>query len=256
VYNYSAGDAYRIDWVVAGSGVNDSLPGETLSVPRSTEGTRVKCWLDSTWDPVDFYSIRLNAGENLLVAYSYEDSFIHNPWQVVRNSADFNPDATLYPPGELIATGPVATSEGPGSPRLLGEAATTGVYTLRLNAPTGVGAPALRASVYPRLKSSLRRWPSSSKPQFKRKRGVAKILLTAQKGTSLGVLSGHPLHLQRSKNGKSGWKTIARLTTDANGYAIYRATARKPGVSYYRWVAPDTAGSSGSKSRTQRVTVR
>jgi hypothetical protein len=105
----------------------------------------------------------------------------------------------------------------------------------------------------PSWRVSITRSPSRSVYTVKRKKGVANYTLSATLRGSDGTRgSGLRIYLQKSKNGKSGWKNTYTRATDGSGRAVVRFTSRKKGTAYYRWYVPQPKATS----KKQTVVVK
>jgi hypothetical protein len=65
------------------------------------------------------------------------------------------------------------------------------------------------------------------------------------------------VNLQRSSNGKTGWKRIGTYTSNASGRVACNFTSKKPSRLYYRWVVATQSGVTATpKTSKQRIVVK
>lgn len=243
LYAYAGAGAYSFTWAKTGS-PNDDISGTAITP------SPVSNWLDSTFDPDDVYKISLNQGDTLSLNLS------SNPASC---SAGFNADLSLYGPGATsISSSPwLASSASAGYQEHIDYiVGTAGDYFADVRAIAGSGPSILSWTVTPRMHPIIARTPSASKITVKRKHGKAKYTLGARMTGGPYVLQHYPLSLQTSKNGKSGWKTVARLSTDGAGRVSRALSSKKKGTFYYRWSAPATTNTFSWTTGVQRVVVK
>lgn len=106
------------------------------------------------------------------------------------------------------------------------------------------------------FKPSITRTPFRSVIKVRRRRGAARYTLSAVFGGVGARLAGSRVYLQASKNGKTGWKNVSRLTTNSSGRASRALTKRKRTTIYYRWHIGSTSASVDAASSRQKVVIR
>lgn len=239
--NGSSGN-YSLSWNMYMS-PNDDIPGVAISASPVSE------WLDAEWDGDDVYRIPLRAGDTLNANLDIVSAY---------SSPDFDLDLLLYGPSSttLYPRPPYAAiSAHDGNPEAISYVApVTGDYYLDVAAWSGWGPSYL---TYTRIfKPALTRTPSASKVTVKRKGGKAKFTLGATMSDGGAKVASHWVYLQKSGNGKSGWKTYVRIKTNGSGRVAATITAKKKGTLYYRWYAPASANTYTTQTGTQKVTVK
>jgi hypothetical protein len=104
---------------------------------------------------------------------------------------------------------------------------------------------------------SVVRTPSSAAPTFKRKKGVARVVLAATLRDTDGTLvGGARAYLQTSSNGKNHWKNAYKLATNTAGTASVTIKVKKAKRIYARWYVPAAAGYNSVTTKTQRIRVK
>jgi hypothetical protein len=105
---------------------------------------------------------------------------------------------------------------------------------------------------------SVSRSPKASSVIYRRRRGKVKYTLSATvKGFGAVPVPGVRVRLEKSANGRTKWKTVTTLTSDAAGGAAKSYTSRKRSTTYYRWVVISQTGVNGTpKTTKQKVKVK
>jgi hypothetical protein len=110
-------------------------------------------------------------------------------------------------------------------------------------------------STYP----SLTRSPSQSTKTYTRKHGKVTYTLSATvKGIGAVPVGGVRVYLQRSTNGRTGWKNSgAALSSSAIGRVAKTFTSTKRSTYYYRWSVPAQTGVLATPhTSTQKIVVK
>jgi hypothetical protein len=110
--------------------------------------------------------------------------------------------------------------------------------------------------VHPKTACAITRSPKQSTLTYKRKKGSAKFTLSATLSGAYGRFGASPVYLQYSSNGKTGWKSFPKQTTNANGVASKAIVVKKKSTKYYRWYTPSTSAHAASYSVKQKVVVK
>jgi hypothetical protein len=114
----------------------------------------------------------------------------------------------------------------------------------------------VNASLVPtQLPLVIKRSPSGSSLTYKRRRGVARFTLGATLSDARGRVGGAWVWLQKSSNGRK-WSNVVRLRSNSAGTVAKGLSAKKKGVTYYRWYAPATASDRAAATLKQRVRVK
>lgn len=83
------------------------------------------------------------------------------------------------------------------------------------------------------------RSPAGAKLTYRRSGGAVSFTLGVTAWDCVGnPLKNTRIYLQKSKNGRSGWKSTYPLRTSSAGTASRTVSAKKPGTIYYRWYVP------------------
>lgn len=250
VWAASGSASYTLGYELSNS-PNDELPGVALTTSPITH------WMDQDWDYDDVWAVPLLGGDKLTATVG---TYAGGAYQ----SSDLDVDLYLY--------GSNATSvfphKSPDNPGLLAWDAENGnVDSLSFVAPyngtfyldamvySGWGASNVAWTVTP-VRPSVKRTPSGSSLTYKRKHGSAKFTLSARFTDQFGLpIRGISVYLQKSSNGRS-WKNFVRATTNSNGTAAVKVTAKKKGRVYFRWYRAATATSKLAKANAQKVTIK
>jgi internalin A len=102
---------------------------------------------------------------------------------------------------------------------------------------------------------TIRRSPSGSSLNYKRKRGIARYTLSTTLTDARGNVRGAWVWLQKSSNGKR-WTTAYKIKTNSLGKAAVGFRAKTKRTVYYRWYAPATAYNYAYTTSKQRVRVK
>ena len=106
---------------------------------------------------------------------------------------------------------------------------------------------------------SLTRSPSQSTKTYKRTHGKVSYTLAATvKGIGSVPVGGVLVYLQRSTNGKTGWKNSgAVMSSNAAGRVSRAFTSKKRSTYYYRWSVPAQTGVLVTPSTSkQKIVVK
>ena len=253
VHAVTGGSAYTMDydWYPA---PNDDISVNGVIAPKIT-ASPVSNWLDIDWNFDDVYRVPLHSGDKLslslspITAYSSSD--------VDLGLFLYGPSATDIYPHNTSNLGMVAysTQDAPAVESVTYTALTTGNYFVDVSAYKGWGPSNLVWSVNP-IRPSISPTPAAAKLTYKRKKGVAKFTLGARFTSQVGLpIKSVSVYLQTSSNGKK-WKSTYSLSTNSNGASSKTISAKKKGVTYYRWYRAASSTSKSATSSTQKVTIK
>jgi hypothetical protein len=100
--------------------------------------------------------------------------------------------------------------------------------------------------------------PAASSKTYKRKGGKVKYTLACiVKGVGRIAVPGVKVYLQRSSNGRTGWKRIGTYASNSSGRVACNFTSKKRSRFYYRWAVATQSGVTATpKSGKRRIIVK
>ena len=255
VYARTGSSSYSMPYETFNSPNDNIYPykNSTTTAPRVTASPMIGS-MNAKWDWDDVSSIPLAKSDKL--------SLFLTPAGTQWDSPTFDLDLYLYPPTATsiygldgLHEGWVADSAYDGNPEWLDYTApSAGTYFIDANAYTSFGYTALVWRVTP-ARPTVKLSPSGTKLTYKRKKGKVVFTLSARFSNAYSLpYNAATTYLQYSKNGKTKWSNKYKSTTNANGNAGVKFTAKKKSVGYYRWATK--VGTVWTYGKVQKVTVK